>query len=115
MGRRSEVPARERCEAVLRFLRRDEPAAVIARRYGVAEATTYRWRNDFLAAGEAALAGGTRIGSGTRLRQVAQLDRELESRDQVMGELTVANRVIIKPLGAVPLTTETRRPLRRLR
>ena len=62
MGKRSEVPVTERREAVLSFLRREEPGAVIARRYGVAEATLYRWRDDFLAAGEAALAGGTRDG-----------------------------------------------------
>jgi transposase-like protein len=96
MGKRSEVPVAERREAVLSFLRREEPAATIARRYGVAEATLYRWRDDFLAAGEAALAGGTRMGSGTRDRQVAELERQIESRDQVIGELTVANRVLKK-------------------
>ncbi len=62
MGKRSEVPVTERRDAVLSFLRREEPGAVIARRYGVAEATLYRWRDDFLAAGEAGLAGGTRDG-----------------------------------------------------
>jgi len=94
MGKRSEVPVDERREAVLSFLRREEPAAVIARRYGVAEATLYRWRDDFVAAGEGALAGGTRNGTGTRDRQVAELERQIESRDQVIGELTVANRVL---------------------
>ena len=63
MGKRSEVPVNERRQAVLSLLRREEPAAVIARRCGVAEATLYRWRDDFLAAGEAALAGGTQNGS----------------------------------------------------
>jgi transposase len=96
MGKRSEVPVDERREAVLSFLRREEPAAVIARRYGVAEATLYRWRDDFLAAGEAALAGGTQAGSIARDRQVAELEYQIESRDQVIGELTVANRVLKK-------------------
>jgi transposase len=96
MGKRSEVPVPERRQAVLSLLRREEPAAVIARRYGVAEATLYRWRDEFVAAGEAALAGGTRNGSATRNRQVAELERQLESRDQVIGELTVANRVLKK-------------------
>ena len=40
MGKRSEVPVAKRRQAVLSFLRREEPAAVIARRYGVAEATS---------------------------------------------------------------------------
>ena len=66
MGKRSEVPVNERRQAVLSLLRREEPAAVIARRCGVAEATLYRWRDDFLAAGEAALAGGTQNGSSAR-------------------------------------------------
>jgi transposase len=96
MGKRSEVPVQERRQAVLSLLRREEPGAVIARRYGVAEATLYRWRDEFVAAGEAALAGGTRNGSATRNRQVAELERQLESRDQVVGELTVANRVLKK-------------------
>lgn len=96
MGKRSEVPVTERREAVLSFLRREEPGAVIARRYGVAEATLYRWRDDFLAAGEAALAGSTRDGIGSRDRQVAELERQIESRDQVIGELTIANRVLKK-------------------
>jgi transposase len=96
MGKRSEIPVGERREAVLSFLRREEPVAVIARRYGVAEATLYRWRDDFLAAGEAALAGGTRNGSSLCNRQVAELERQIENRDQVIGELTVANRVLKK-------------------
>jgi transposase-like protein len=62
MGKRSEVPVSDRREAVLSSLRREEPGAVIARRHGVAEATLYRWRDDLLAAGEAALASGMRNG-----------------------------------------------------
>jgi transposase len=96
MGKRSEVPVTERREAVLSFLRREEPGAVIARRYSVAEATLYRWRDDFLAAGEAALAGGTRNGTSAHGRQIAELERQIESRDQVIGELTIANRVLKK-------------------
>ena len=107
MGKRSEVPVTERREAVLSFLRREEPGAVIARRYSVAEATLYRWRDDFLAAGEAALAGGTRNGTSAHDRQVAELERQIESRDQVIGELTIANRVL-KTLGAIPLTMDAR-------
>ena len=77
-------------------LDRKESRAVIARRYGVAEATLYRWRDDFLVAGEAALAGGTRNGISAHDRQIAELERQIESRDQVIGELTIANRVLKK-------------------
>ena len=96
MGKRSEIPVNERREAVLSFLRREEPAAVIARRYGVAEATLYRWRDDLLAAGEATLADGTRSRSSAHNGRVAELERQIESRDQVISELTVANRVLNK-------------------
>jgi transposase len=96
MGKRAELPLSERRQAVLSLLRREEPAAVIARRCGVAEATLYRWRDDFLAAGEAALAGGAPNGSSGRDRQLAELERQIESRDQIIGELTVANRVLKK-------------------
>ena len=99
MGRRSELSSSERREAVLSLLRREEPAGALARRYGVSEPTLYRWRDDFLAAGEAALAGGTRNGTSSHERQVAELERQIEKRDQVIGELTIANRVLKKLSG----------------
>ena len=39
MGKRSNVPAAQRTEAVLSLLRKEEPASRIARRYGVSEQT----------------------------------------------------------------------------
>lgn len=53
MGKKSELRAAERRDVVLMLLRREEPAAVLARRYGISEQALYRWRDDFLAAGEA--------------------------------------------------------------
>ncbi len=99
MGKRSDVPIPDRREAVLSLVRREEPAAVIARRYGVSEPTLYRWRDDFLAAGEAALAVGTRHGVDPRDRRIAELERQIERRDQVIGELTIALRVLKKVPG----------------
>jgi transposase-like protein len=99
MGKRSELSVTERREAVLSLLRREESAAAVARRYGVSEPTLYRWRDDFLAAGEAALAGGMRNGASAQDRQVAELERQIEKRDQVIGELTIANRVLKKLSG----------------
>ena len=58
MGRQRNVDVKDRREAVLSLLRREESAAAIARRVGVSEPTLYRWRDEFLAAGEAALAQG---------------------------------------------------------
>src|SRR6266851_4959361 len=81
MPKRSELTVEQRREAVLALLRREEPAAQLARRYGVSEQTLYRWRDDFLAAGEAALVAGTRNGVSSQDRRVAELERQIEKRD----------------------------------
>jgi transposase-like protein len=100
MAKRSEVSIADRREAVLCLLRREEPAAVIARRVGVSEPTLYRWRDEFLAGGEAALAGGGgRKSADPRNRKIAELERQIEKRDQVIGEYTIANRILKKLSG----------------
>jgi transposase len=95
MGKKSELKGSDRREVVLLLLRREEPAAVLARRYGISEQTLYRWRDEFLAAGEAALTQA-KNGADPRNRQVEELKRELAQRDQVIGELTIANRLLKK-------------------
>ena len=102
MGKRCELSVKERREAVLSLLRREETAAVIARRHGVAESTLYRWQDEFVAAGEAALAGSMRNGADPQARQIAELEKQIEKRDQVIGELTIANRVFKKLSGQSP-------------
>ena len=100
MAKRSEVSVADRREAVLSLLRREEPAAVIARRVGVAEQTLYRWRDEFLTAGEAALASGRGKKKTDPLRsRIADLERQIEKRDQVIGEYTIANRILKKLSG----------------
>jgi transposase-like protein len=51
MAKKSAVEAEERVEAMLALLRREEPAAALARRCQVSEVTIYRWRDAFLAGG----------------------------------------------------------------
>jgi transposase-like protein len=95
MGKKSELGVSARREAVLALLRREEAGKVLARRYGISEQTLYRWRDEFLAGGESALASG-QGGSDGRDRQIADLKREVARRDQVIGELTIANRILKK-------------------
>jgi transposase-like protein len=95
MGKRSELDPKRRTEAVLALLRREEPGVRIARRYGVSEPTLYRWRDEFLQAGQLALAGAKNGGAAERQR-IEKLERELARRDQVIGELTIANRILKK-------------------
>ena len=95
MGKRSGLTAAQRRDAVLALLRREEPAARLARRIGVSEQTLYRWRDEFIAGGEAALANG-KGGTDSREREIRGLQKEVECRDQVIGELTIANRILKK-------------------
>ena len=93
MGSKSRLSVPERREVVLSLLRRQEPATVLAMRYGISENTLYRWRDEFMVAGEAALANGK---ADPRDRQLAELKKQLGERDKVIGELTIANRILKK-------------------
>lgn len=96
MGKQSELSVAKRREAVLALLRREEPAAQLSRRYGVSENTLYRWRDEFLAAGEAALSSKKTKNGDPQRRKIEELERQLAERDQVIGELTIANRIFKK-------------------
>jgi transposase-like protein len=98
MPKRSELSVEQRREAVLALLRREEPAVQLARRFGISEQTLYRWRDDFLSAGEAALARG-KNGVDGREREIRALKAELEERTLVIGELAAANRILKKLSG----------------
>jgi transposase len=100
MGRKSKLSDSDKVEVVLALLRQQEPAAVLARRYGLSEGTLYRWRDEFLQGGKAALCGTTNGKDGSPHR-VAELERQLSERDLVIGELTVANRILKKVSGVL--------------
>jgi len=95
MGRQSGLTLEQRTEAVLSLLRREEPATKIARRFGISEPTLYRYRDLFLEAGKAGLAHGSGLADPAR-REVAELKKQLDQRDQVIGEITIANRILKK-------------------
>ena len=98
MGAKTKLSVPERRKVVLLLLRREEPEIVLTRRYGISENTLYRWRDDFMAAGEAALANG-KGKSDARGQQVAELKKQLGERAKVIGELTIANRILKKTAG----------------
>lgn len=100
MSRKSGLSLEQREEAVLRMLRKEEPAAALARRYQVSEQTLYRWREEFLAGGRERLGKkGRQVGVAER--RIAKLEKELARRAQVIGELSIANG-ILKKLQAYP-------------
>jgi transposase len=95
MATKSMMKSEERVELVLRLLRREEPAAQIARRAEISEQTLYRWRDEFIAAGKSGL-GGEGKGAHEPARRIERLERALAERDRIIGERTVANRVLKK-------------------
>jgi transposase-like protein len=95
MGAKSKLSISERRQVVISLLRREEPAAVLARRFGISENTLYRWRDDFMTGGEAALANG-KGKADPREKQIVELKKQLSERDKVIGELTIANRLLKK-------------------
>ena len=98
MGKPSNLTIEQRTEAVLSLIRREEPAAKIARRYGISEPTLYRYRDLFLEGGKAGIASGAGK-ADSRNRKIEALQKAMEQRDQVIGELTIANRVFKKLSG----------------
>ena len=96
MGKKSELSARQRPDIVVMMPRKEEPIAVLARRYGVYETTLHRWREDFLASGEQALAYGRGKKADGQAAEIARLKKERACRDQVIGEITIANRILKK-------------------
>lgn len=91
MARRSSLTVAEKAEVVLKYLRREDTVARLARRYGISEQTLYRYRDEFIAAGKAGLAGNV-----DAERRIQQLAHAVEEREQVIGELTIANRILKK-------------------
>ena len=76
------------------MLSKEEPAAQIARRAGVSEQRLYRRREEFLDGGKQAPAG--RGAGREQAKAMKQMKAALAERDQVIGELTIANRVLKK-------------------
>ncbi|MGH8522825.1 MAG: transposase [Gammaproteobacteria bacterium] len=100
MGKKSELSVEQRTHLVVRMLSKEEPSAQIARRAGIAEATLYRWRDEFINAGKQALNG--RGAETLAAKETARLNAQLAERDQVIGELTIANRILKKLSGGLP-------------
>lgn len=100
MGKKSELSVEQRTQLMLRMLNKEEPVAQIARRVGIAEATLYRWRDEFVNAGKQALNG--RGAETLAAKETARLNAQLAERDQVIGELTIANRILKKLSGGSP-------------
>lgn len=98
MGKKSELTAEQRVQLVLRLLSKEEPAVQIARRAGISEQTLYRWRDEFIGGGKQALNGR---GENEQAKKISRLEEQLAERDQVIGEITIANRILKKLSGGL--------------
>ena len=94
MAKKNGLSAEKRTELVLAVLRKEDTVANLARRYGVSEQSVYRWREEFVDGGKQRLSSGK--GKDASMREMSQLKRELGERDQLIGEITVANRILKK-------------------
>ena len=79
----------QKLEIVLAVIRGQESMTQLCRRHGVSETAVYRWRDQFVEGGRAGLSGG----KGTEAEQLRAENEELKT---VIGELTVANRILRK-------------------
>jgi transposase-like protein len=95
MGRKRGFSAEKKMEAILAMLRKEETINRIARRHGVSEQSLYRWYDDFLEGGKAALSGS--IDKGLKAENT-KLKKDIEERDRVIGEITIANEIMKKKL-----------------
>ena len=98
MPKKSKLTPEQRTQLVLRLLSKEEPAVQIARRAGISEQTLYRWREEFINAGKQAMNG--RGAPAEHAKALERLTGEVVERDQVIGELTIANRILKKLSGA---------------
>jgi transposase-like protein len=103
MARASDLTPEKRTEIVLASLRREEPATVLARRYGISANTLNQWKDDFIAAGTVGLASGKHREKEER-RRLASLEQAVSERDRVIGELTIANMILKKNGAVLPST-----------
>ena len=84
-GDRGRFSARRKTDAVLRLLR-GEDLDLLSRELGVTAATLSGWRDDFLAAGQAAL----------KSRPADDRDEEIARLRAKVGELTMDNELLIQ-------------------
>lgn len=104
MAKPSDLTPVQRAEIVLSLLRKEEPASILARRHGISANTLGQWRDEFIAGGTANLASG-KCQKREEAQQLLALQAAVEERDRVIGEITIANRILKKRVGTSSSTT----------
>ena len=79
----------EKARIVMEVLSNTSTIAEICRKYNVASSAVYKWRDEFISAGTAAMEHG-------RSTVEASLSREINELKGIIGELTIANETLKK-------------------
>ena len=91
----SSLSPEQRVQVVLALLRKEDSLESLARKAGVSSTWLSRWRDEFVEAGKSALGSG-KVTQNLLAGELESLRGEWSGRDQVIGELTVANRILKK-------------------
>lgn len=89
MARPPKHPVEFKLKIVMSALSGQSSAADLARRHGVSETSIANWKQQFLQAGRQGLEAAARRGPSSR---EIELEREVQSLTQVVGELHVKLR-----------------------
>ncbi len=79
----------EKARIVMEVLSNSSTISEICRKFNVATSAVYKWRDEFISAGTAAMEHG-------RSTVEASLTREINEHKGIIGELTIANETLKK-------------------
>jgi len=79
----------EKARIVMEVLSNSSTIAEICRNYNVASSAVYRWRDEFISAGTAAMEQGKSTVEESLMKEIDQLKG-------IIGELTIANETLKK-------------------
>ena len=89
IGKGTHRTKEEKARIVMEVLSNSSTISEICRKYNVASSAVYKWRDEFIAGGTAAMKHG-------RSTVEAYLTRENNELKSIIGELTIANETLKK-------------------
>ena len=79
-------------KVVLALLRNEVSQGELSRRYHISMMTLSKWKEAFIQSGMKGLKGD----ASSDKKKIEKLEKEIRKRDQIIGELTVANKLLKK-------------------
>lgn len=89
---KNKTSTEDKMAIVLACIKGKETVSTLARRHDISETAIYRWKDQFL---EGARQGLMHNKNDNR---ILHFEKELLERDRIIGELSVANKVLKKTL-----------------